>query len=1007
MHRLREVLSVRPGEGRMVVLLVGVMTFTSAGGSIGGNGIEALFFARFGVQFLPYMYVALGIITLATSLAITALLGRFSGARLYVILPLVLGAILLGERLVLALGFNWFYPLLWLGMNVMGALQGLLTWGLASAACDTRQAKRLFPLFGAGGIAGAVVGGFGTQTLVSILHAENLLLVWALALGIAFVLGGALVGHAPAGRTKRRAAPPSAVDEMRRGYDYVSQSALMRWLSIGVILFAILSFSLAFPFAKAAVAQFPNADALAGFLGAFQGISTGAAFLASLLLANRLFARLGLLPVILVTQIIYLVGFGVLAIDASFVALVAFRFLQTLWQSGIANTAYHAVYNVIPPERRDQVRAFVEGIPGQAGTVIAGLILVVGESTLQPRALFGIGLVAAILATLVVWQATRGYRLALVAALRAGQPQLFFADEEPFGGFQRDAAAVSVVVAGLTDPEPAVRRASAEILSHLEVPEATPALINTLRDLDPPTRAAALRALSRTNAASVRDVEALLDDPEPEVRLVAIETLARLTGGSGESLASIRSRLNDPDPAVRACAAFTLLRVEPYQAAEATLAELYGSNEPEARAAAIRAFADWGHRSTFDRTVAALTDASALVRRAAADAIGRIDQSRAVDPLVHALADDDRSVREAVASALGRIGLAALGPAVGALADPRRADGALDALSLLPTASVAKAIGAYAADEVARATSDDARWRAVPTPDGDDRVRLLVDSLTSRSRRHGTNALRALGVLDDPAAMALVIDSLASPNAAQKANALETIEALGERDLVRPLLSLWESTDRVASDSGRWLFDALADPDPWLRACGASVAARTSDPEVRRTLAEIAKTDADPLAREAAASALAGGPTMNTLTTLSLMERILALRRVPLFATLEPADLKRVAAIATEQLYPDGEILVEEGEDGDEMFVIVLGEVGVVSRSQPAEVEIARRRPGDYVGEMAILTRQPRVATLIARGDVRVLCLGQKEFEGLLRERPETSLTVIRVLCARLAEYQP
>ena len=66
MNRLAQVLKVRPGEGRMVALLVGLMLFTSAGGSIGGNGIEALFFSRFGVQYLPYMYMALGAVTLIT-----------------------------------------------------------------------------------------------------------------------------------------------------------------------------------------------------------------------------------------------------------------------------------------------------------------------------------------------------------------------------------------------------------------------------------------------------------------------------------------------------------------------------------------------------------------------------------------------------------------------------------------------------------------------------------------------------------------------------------------------------------------------------------------------------------------------------------------------------------------------------------------------------------------------------------------------------------------------------
>src|SRR4051812_29638248 len=103
MNRLGAALQVRSGEGRTVGLLVAMMALTSAGGSIGGNGIEALFYARFGVQSLPYMCVALGIITLATSLAITALLGRFPGSRLYVVLPLVLGIVLVGERLVLAL----------------------------------------------------------------------------------------------------------------------------------------------------------------------------------------------------------------------------------------------------------------------------------------------------------------------------------------------------------------------------------------------------------------------------------------------------------------------------------------------------------------------------------------------------------------------------------------------------------------------------------------------------------------------------------------------------------------------------------------------------------------------------------------------------------------------------------------------------------------------------------------------------------------------------------------
>ena len=146
---------------------------------------------------------------------------------------------------------------------------------------------------------------------------------------------------------------------------------------------------------------------------------------------------------------------------------------------------------------------------------------------------------------------------------------------------------------------------------------------------------------------------------------------------------------------------------------------------------------------------------------------------------------------------------------------------------------------------------------------------------------------------------------------------------------------------------------------------------------------------------------------MDTLATLSIMERILFLRRVRLFSDLPPSELKQVAAITNEQYYLDGEVIARQGEPGEEMFIIVSGEVLVTedAGSHPA-VELARRGPGEYVGEMAIISQEPRMASLSARGDVRVLHIAQPQFEAILRERPETSLAVMRVLCARLKEMQ-
>ena len=143
---------------------------------------------------------------------------------------------------------------------------------------------------------------------------------------------------------------------------------------------------------------------------------------------------------------------------------------------------------------------------------------------------------------------------------------------------------------------------------------------------------------------------------------------------------------------------------------------------------------------------------------------------------------------------------------------------------------------------------------------------------------------------------------------------------------------------------------------------------------------------------------------MENIATLSLMERILFFKRVPLFANLSPGDIKQVAALAQEESFSDGVTLVREGDIGDVMFIIVSGEVRVLINKGRKEVELARRKAGEYVGEMALISKEPRSATVTAVGDVHALCIDQKSFESLLRDRPDVSLAVIQVLCERLKE---
>ena len=1010
---------IREGEGRLVVLMMATMFLPSAGAAIGVTSAESLFLSRVGADALPGLYVALGLVTIVATLGVTALLGRMPPIRFYLFMPIGVALLLGGARFLVELNFDGIYRLLWVTVFLFDTFMRLVLWGIAGISFDTRQAKRLFPLFVAAGILGVSVGGLATGPLVQQLGTENLLLVWAGTLLLGFVFTRSITrstGASPstAMRRIRRRSGGRVRDDLQAGFQYVRQSRLMRWIALSALLFQALYFLLAFPFSKAVEMHHPIEDEMTAFLGVFRGVTTGSALLISVLVATRFNARFGLMAGFLVLAVFDFIGFSGLSLWSTFMAIVAFRFLHETWQSGITRTAWFAQFNIVPPVRREQTRMFVNGVCLQIGVVLVGITLLVSNELMAAEQLYIIGAVVAAFTLFAVSRARQAYLSALVDALRAGRPHVFSSEEDPFSTFQQDAAAMNVAIAGLSDTDPAVRRVAADILSNLNVPVAASNLEDALSDGNVEVRLAVLPALARLNATSAWDkVVFCLSDPESEVRAQAVATLRRLAKNSTEFPVHVQPLLDDPVAAVRAVAAVALLSSGPHERAEQTLRKMSVAEDADARVEAVNSLAGWGSTEAYAPAQAALSDPEPMVRRAAASALAHIDDPRCAETLVCALNDDDSSVRKAIAESIGVIGLPTLDRTVESLGDPSLEEGALLALERLPVTSHADAIRAYARNRVTKSLYYHRLWRqAIVLVGRDFRAQLLADALQYNAERNGINALRAIGVLEDSNAVAVAIDSLKSTDPLQRANAVETLDSIADREIVRPVLRLWEPADSDQATFAslapeRVLHQVLQDANWWLRACAALAADGIDSPEIQSELSQLAQSDPNPLVRDTAAAALNGEKIMQTLNTLSLMERILFLKRVPLFANLPPAELKQVAAIADEHLFVDGEIMAQQDEPGDELYVIVSGQVRVlVTGNGGQQSELALRGAGEYVGEMAIISKKPRMARLVAAGDVRTLCIEQKQFEGILRERPETSLAVMRELCDRLRERE-
>jgi HEAT repeat protein len=1025
--RIADLLQIRSGEGKLVALLTSLFLVANMGGAIASPGVEALFYARFGVNYLPFMYVSLGCVTIFTSMLLSLLIGRFSRKQLSLGLPLALALTLIASRLLVGMNLIWFYPILWLWIYLLWTLQALFTWGLAGMVCNSRQAKRLFPLLGGGGILGIALGGLLTQPLVGLLDAENLLLVWAGALLVAFGLVRVLTSNFSGNRKRSRwQSPPGLIDELKNDFHFVSGSSLMRWIAIGSILFSVLFFSLAFPFSKAVANRFSNEDLMAGFLGLFQGLTTVVALIISLFLANRLYAAVGFMTTLLVFALIYFFGFSVLLVSATFYLLVIVRFTQMVWMQGISDSAYQATFNLVPEKQREQTRTFINGFPQQLGVIATGFILIVGQEWLRPQHLFIIGMAAAAATAGVIWKGRQAYKKALMEALQAGQPNVFFSEETPFGGLRRDAVAVETVVAGLSKPDPRIRFVSAEILANMPLPGAARPLVQALEDPEGSVRVAALKALARANEASaLLEVSVCLDDPDPEVRLQAMESLYQLAKYPKGIRVRLDARLEDPDPRVRAQAASLLLRLGDYPRARAVLPPMLDSANPQVRQAALQAYASWGASSGYAIVEKYLQDPAPTVRQAAARALAKIEPQRAGDKLVAILSDENRAVREAAAELLGETGIHALPAILKALQQPDLEDGALLALKYLPVDGGSSDIRAYAHRKAEVSRRYGSLWSdIIQSSRSTERLELMADALLEVARMHAVRAIRALGVLEEPTLSPSVLDGLESPNPLPRANALEILENMAGRDLLRPLFFLWEPVDSprmhekapelTAAEHGAQkgaegllsaaLLELLQETDEWLCACAVLASSDVDEPRLKPALMRLTDKENPPLLAETLSMVL-NGAAMKSLATIPIMERILYLRKVPLFAELSPVELKQIASIAGEHVFTQGEVFAHQGDLGDEMFIVVSGEVEVRMRREDGEqVVITRRRPGDFVGEMSILSNQPRMASLAAVGEVRALCVEKSLFESMLRERPEVSLALIRALVERLRD---
>ena len=124
------------------------------------------------------------------------------------------------------------------------------------------------------------------------------------------------------------------------------------------------------------------------------------------------------------------------------------------------------------------------------------------------------------------------------------------------------------------------------------------------------------------------------------------------------------------------------------------------------------------------------------------------------------------------------------------------------------------------------------------------------------------------------------------------------------------------------------------------------------------------------------------------------------IKAVPLFSGASKAELAEIAAIADEVDLPAGKTLIEEGDSGREFFVLVEGTADVLQGGKQIGKIMG---PGDFFGEIALISKARRTATITTTSPVRALVITDRAFRHLLDHSPKIQITVLLALAKRLA----
>lgn len=689
---LGKLFPVQRHEWAKATMLLSAAAFIGMGGSMSRVAAEGLFLTRFGVAYYPYLQLITPFLVLFATTLYGAYAGRVSSDRLMIYSAVAPIPLIVMLRILMGFEFGWVYFVLFTFVLAYASVLAT-SWSVyLPGHYNVQEAKRLLPFINSGLLIGGVAGGLIVATLVPVIGAANVMILWLGAL-ISIIVVVQTVGRlftamdadtrktkAPSQRTAAK--KPGVLDNLQEGVTYSRSSALFMTTAIATIATMMALQIIDFESSKIFARAYPDSAQLTSFLGIVDGLTTVLALLIQWFLVPRCIRSMGVQGTNLLFPSILTVAFAGLAAAPILITGIFSRFTRSSLMPSLRGTTRTLIFNAVPRKTGALVRSFNTGIVLPVGQIAGALVLVSLKGLSIPVLFPVLGLLISAFYVFYSHLQNKAYGEALLDLLKEDKVHLLNLGDDELK--QLDAAAVAAISERLR-PDQAAREAldslsdehspqeqataqeeislaAIELLRTVGSQPAFDALREHLPYDSPRLTAATLEALAAIGSeGAVGALRPYVEDTEQAVRLAAIDGLRQL--GDTTLAQHMVATLDDPDMQVRARAISVVLS-QPHGVATERAKQLWetmlDADDKDTCIAALAVFAGVPETSLQGRLYRALDQDDADISRAALAALHELASNGRIQvidsALLHKLEDPDVELREQTLQVLASMG---------------------------------------------------------------------------------------------------------------------------------------------------------------------------------------------------------------------------------------------------------------------------------------------------------------------------------------------------------------